>query len=102
MPHVITHAMTSCVHHATCTCRQAGHPYDSVACQKLLIGLPFMPAEQHLVKLTASHFHTLNIQIANQNVLKRILIAMQNEKKADCNENFRICAEESIGPLYKW
>ena len=41
-------------------------------------------------------------KIANQNMLKRILIAMHNENNANCNENFRICAEEPIGPLYKW
>ena len=62
----------------------------------------FTPAKLYLSKLTASHFGTLNTKIANQNMLKRILIAMHNENKADCNENFRICAEESIGPLYKW
>ena len=61
-----------------------------------------MQAEQYLWKLTASHFSTLNVDFANQNVLKRILIAMLNENKADCNENFRICAEEPIAPLYKW
>ena len=33
---------------------------------------------------------TLNMQIANQNVLERILIAMQNENMANYNENFRI------------
>ena len=58
-----------------------------------------MPAKQHLSKLTASHFSTLNVQIANQNVLERILITMQNENEGDYNENFRICAEESVGPL---
>ena len=26
MPHVTTHAMTSCTHRAACTHRQAGHP----------------------------------------------------------------------------
>ena len=61
----------------------------------------FASAELYLRKLTASHFSTLNMKIANQNVLKRILIAMHNENKADCNENFRICAEESVGPLLK-
>ena len=55
----------------------------------------------YLSKLTASHFGTLNMRIANQNVLKRILITMHNENKADCNENFRICAEKPIAPLYK-
>ena len=60
-----------------------------------------MPAERHLSKLTASHFNTLNMQIANQNVLERILIAMGNENEANCNENFKICGEESGGPLYK-
>ena len=62
----------------------------------------FAQAKRYLSKLTASHFSTLNIKIANQNVLKRILIAMLNENKADSNVNFRICAEEPIEPLYKW
>ena len=62
---------------------------------------PFAQAELYLSKLTASHFSTLNTIFANQNVLKRILIAMLNENKANCNENFRICAEESVAPLYK-
>ena len=101
MPSVTTHAVTSCAHHMAHACRQAGHPYVYMACQKLLMDMPFMPAERYLSKLTASHFGTLNMKIANQNVLKRILIAMHNENKANCNENFRICAEEPIGPLYK-
>ena len=63
---------------------------------------PFVQAEQYLSKLTTSHFSTLNMKIANRNMLKRILIAMLNENKADSNENFRICAEEPIAPLYKW
>ena len=64
--------------------------------------MPFAPAKLYLTKLTTSHSSTLNMKIANQNVLKMILIAMHNENKADCNENFKICAEASIGPLYKW
>ena len=64
--------------------------------------MPFMQAKQYLYKLTASHFHTLNTKFANQNVLERILIAMHNKNKANCNENFRICAEEPITPLYNW
>ena len=64
--------------------------------------VPFTQAEQYLSKLTTSHFSTLNRKITNQNVLKRILIAMLNENKADSNENFRICAEEPVAPLYKW
>ena len=63
--------------------------------------VPFAPAELYLRKLTASHCSTLNMKIANQNMLKKILIAMHNENKANRNENFRIYAEESIGPLYK-
>ena len=61
----------------------------------------FMQAEQYLSKLTVSHFDTLNMKFANQNVLEMILIVMHNKNKADCNENFRICAEEPIAPLYK-
>ena len=62
----------------------------------------FAQAKQYLSNLTASHVGTLNTKFANQNVLERILAAMHNENKADCNENFRICAEEPIAPLYKW
>ena len=81
---------------------QASHPsYVYMACQELLINMPFAQAERYLSKITASHFGTLNMKIANQNVLKRILIAMHNENKAVCNENFRICAEEPAAPLYK-
>ena len=77
-------------------------PYVYVACQELLMDMPFAQAEQYLSKLTASHLSTINMKIANQNVLKMIPIAMHNENKADCYENFRICAEEPIAPLYKW
>ena len=63
--------------------------------------VPFVQAEQYLSKITASHFSTLNMKIANQSVLKRILIAMLNEDKVDSNENVRICSEESVAPLYK-
>ena len=64
--------------------------------------VPFTQAELYLSELTASYFSTLNTEIANQNVLKRILIAMLNENMAVSNENFRICSEESVAPLYKW
>ena len=53
------------------------------------------------IKINRLTFSTLNMKIANQNMLKRILIAMLNENKADSNENFRICSEESVAPLYK-
>ena len=101
MPCGTAHAMTSCAHCAAHARRQAGHPMY-VAYQELLMDVPFAQAEQYLSKLTASHFGTLNTDFANWNMLKRIPIAMLNENKADCNENFRICAEEPIAPLYKW
>ena len=63
--------------------------------------VPFTQAKQYLSKLTASHFSTLNMKIANQNMLKRILIAMLNENKADSNENFKICSGGPVAPLYK-
>ena len=66
------------------------------------MGMTFAQAELYLSKITSSHFSTLNMNFANRNMLKRILIAMLNENKADLNENFRICAEEPIAPLYKW
>ena len=77
-------------------------PYVYMARQELLMDVLFAQAEQYLSYLTTSHFSTLNMDFANQNVLKRIPIAMLNENKADCNENFRICAEETVAPLYKW
>ena len=84
-------------------CMQASQPpYVYMVHQELLMVMRFVQAEQYLSKLTASHFGTINTKFANQNMLKRILIAMHNENKADCNEDFRICAEEPIAPLYKW
>ena len=99
MPCATARAVMSCAHCAVHACRPAGHPYVSMACQKFLMDMLFMPSELYLRKLTASHFSTLNTEIANQNMLKMILIAMHNENKADCNENFRICAAESVGPV---
>ena len=63
--------------------------------------VPFAQAKQYLSKITASHFSNLNMKFANQNMLKRILIAMLNENKANWNENVRLCAEEPVAPLYK-
>ena len=83
-------------------CMQGSEPpYVYVECQELLMDMPFTQAELYLSKLTAAHFGTLIMRIANQNMLKRILIAMHNKNKANCNENFRICAEEPVAPLYK-
>ena len=61
----------------------------------------FTQAERYLSKITASHFSTLNMKFANQNMLTRILIAMLNKNKANCNENLKICAEEPVAPMYK-
>ena len=77
-------------------------PYVHVVHQELLMDVLFAQAKQYLSKLTASHFGTLNTRFANQNMVERILVAMHNENKADCDENFRICAEEPIAPLYNW
>ena len=95
--HAMCHRTCNDVMHTLCgdACRQASHSYNYMVCQKLLIAIPFVSANQYLSKLTASHINTLTMQIANQNMLKRILIAIQNENKANCNENFGICAEES-------
>ena len=43
------------------------------------MNMPFAQAKLYLSIVTASHFNTLNTKIANQNVLKRILIAMLRE-----------------------
>ena len=87
--------------HGACT-QASWLPYVYMAHQKLLMDVLFVQAEQYLSKITASHFSTVNMKIANQNMLKRIPIAMHNENMADCNWNFRICAEEPIAHLYKW
>ena len=65
------------------------------------MNMPFAQPKLYLSIVTASHFNSLNTKIANQSVLKRILIAMLNENMAVSNENFRICSEESVAPLYK-
>ena len=100
MPRGTTHAMTSCMHCIVHT-QASQPPYVYVACQELLINMPFMQTKSYISKITASHFSTLNMNFANQNVLERILIGMINENKANWNENFRICAEEPIASLYK-
>ena len=100
MPHVSAHAVMSCVHCMACM-QASWPPYVYVVCQKLPMDVPFMQAEHYLSKINTSHFSTLNMKFANQNVRKRILIAMHNENKADWNENFRISAEEPVAPLYK-
>ena len=76
-------------------------PQLYMARQELLMDVPFVQAKQYLSKITTSNFSTLNTDFANWNMLKRILIAMLNKNKADLNENFKICAEEPIAPLYK-
>ena len=102
MPCVTACAVTSCMHHMVHAHRQAGHPYVNVVDQKLPMHTPFGPAKLYLTKLTTSHFSTLNMKISSQNMLKMILIAMHNENNAECKEHFKICAEESVSPLYKW
>ena len=99
--------------HVFCTCNDIMHAlrgmrtqvsqpsYVYVTEQELLMDVPFVQAKRYLSKITTSHFSTLNTDFANRNMLKRILIAMLNENKADWNENFRICAEELVAPLYK-
>ena len=87
MPCVTACAVTSCAHRVAHAHRQAGRPYVNMVCQKLLMDMPFVPAELYLLKLTASHFSSQNMKIANQNMLKRIPIAMHNENKANCNED---------------
>ena len=62
----------------------------------------FAQAKLYLSKVTASHFSTLNTRIANQSMLKWILIAMHNENTAKSNENFKMGAEEPVAPLYNW
>ena len=74
----------------------------NVARQKLLMDVQFMQADLYILKVTASHFNTLNTRIANKNVLERILVSVFGENMAKSNENFRVGAEEPVAPLYKW
>ena len=71
--HMLLHIM--CALRSVCT-QASCCPYVNIACQKLLMHMPLTPAKLYLSKLTASHFSTLNMKIANQNMLKMILIAM--------------------------
>ena len=64
-------------------------PYVYMACQEILMDVPFAQARQYLSKITAPHFSTLNVDFANWNMLKRIPIAMLNKNKANWNENLR-------------
>ena len=48
MPHVTACAVTSCAHHVAHAHRQAGHPYVNVACQELLMDMPFVRAKLYL------------------------------------------------------
>ena len=100
MPHGTACAMTSCVHRAHA---HTGKPATLCICGMpgITYGRAIRAGQRYLSKITASHYSTLNMDFANWNVLKRILIAMLNENKADWNENFRICAEEPVAPLYK-
>ena len=98
MPCVTTCAVTSCAHCVVHAHRQAGHPNHMWHARNYLWMCHSCRLNDIYKKTTASHFSTLNMKFANQNVLKRILIAMLNENKADWNENFRICAEEPIAP----
>ena len=102
MPCVVACGMMSYAHHMEHTCRLAGHPYDFMAQHNSIICLPFSQVEGLLLKLAASDFNALSSKNINENMLERILIAMQDENKTDCNENFRICSEDSVDCLYKW
>ena len=102
MPRGTAHAVTSCTTSHSMHMQTSRPPHVYVACQVLVMVVLFAQAEQYLSKLAASHFGTLNMKFANENMLERILITMHNENKANCNENFRICAEEPVAPLYKW
>ena len=70
-------------------------PYVYVVHQELLVDVPFVQAKGYLSKITASHFSTLNMKIANQNVLKRIVIAMHNENP--CTMRTRTIAMRTSG-----
>ena len=102
MPRVTTHAVMSCMHRAVHAHRQAGCPMYMCCARNYLWTCCLHQLNYIYQKYLPHIFGILNTRIANQNMLKRILIAMHNKNKADCNENFRICAEEPVGPWYKW
>ena len=89
------------MHHMGHACRQASHPYDFMVHCNVIICLPCTQVEGLQLKLTATHFNALNKKI-QMNMLERIIIAMQDENKADCNKNFRFYSEELVDCLYKW
>ena len=101
MPCVTTCAVTSCAHCMAHACREASHPYVNMVPPEITYEHAIHASQTIFKKINHFTFCTLNMKIAYQNVLKMILIAMHNKNKAHCNENFRICAEESVGPLYR-
>ena len=54
-----------------------------------------------LIKINHHTFEHPKYENCKPECAKKVLIAMHNENKANCNENFRICAEEPVAPLYK-
>ena len=101
MPCVTTCAVTSCVHCAVHARRQAGHSnYMWHTRNYLWMCRLCRPNDIFIITNHLTFYHP-KYKLANQNVLKRILIAMLTENKADWNENFRICAVEPVAPLYK-
>ena len=88
MPCVTAHAVTSCMHRATCACRQASHHMYTWCSRNYLWMCHSRKPNDTYQKIATSHIRTVNMKIANQNVLKMILIAMHNKNKAIGNENF--------------
>ena len=89
-----------CALHSACI--QARRPPLCICgAPEITYGHAIHASQTIFIKINCLTIGTLNMKIANQNVLERILIAMHNENMADCNENFRIRPEEPMGPLYK-
>ena len=91
MPCGTAHAMMSCTHHVARACRQA-----STLCICGMVGITY----GHTIRTS------LTIFIKNNHLTfyhpKYGFCKLEHaEKDANWNENFMICAEESIAPLYE-
>ena len=94
--------VTACACHARIACRMhAGKPATLIirGMPGITYGHAVRAGKQYLSKIATSHFSTLNTKFANQNMLKRIPIAMLNENKAvgmrTSGDNNYICGCQS-------
>ena len=100
MPHVVTHATNA--NDIMCASSMASRPsLDIFDMPEITYWHAIHVSKMTSTKIYSSTFSYLNNENANENVLKRILIAMDNENQADFNDNFKTYSQEPIAHMYK-